>query len=400
MNMIKMDSFILPQYIVELLDKLEEAGFEAYLVGGCVRDMLLGRQPSDYDIATKALPEELTRVFEKTVPTGVKYGTVTVLMNENKNQNKAEVTTFRREEGYDDYRRPSAVTLGGELISDLSRRDFTVNAMAYHPRKGLIDPFYGQRDLDKRLIRAAGQPRERFYEDALRVLRAFRFAAQLDFEIEDGTLRAAEQAMPLCAHLSGERVRVELSRILLSPRPSLIFEPVRLGLFEALGLEYQLPENVQRLDATPLSIHARWAAFLMMSACGCDKLIAMLKFDHTVKRKIDLLLRELDRMPPQSAAEIKRRLRLLPPPLFEEYLRIYAALSGEDVSRQLLELDGILQKEEPYKPEMLAVRGEDLLRAGMKPGPACGRMLAEMLDYVIVHPQANSKEMLLQLFKI
>jgi len=389
-----MNEFNLPKYITDILSRIEEAGFEAYLVGGSVRDMLLRQRPSDFDVATSAHPADIARIFEKAVPTGIKYGTVTVFMAEN----KAEITTFRSDARYDDFRRPSSVKFGGGILSDLSRRDFSVNAMAYNPLRGLIDPFHGQNDLESRVIRAVGLPDERFKEDALRILRAFRFASQLGFVIEEGTLRAAGENMALCARLSGERVRAELDRLLQSPLPSLIFRLADLGLFKALGVCLASTENAQRLDKTPASKHARWAGFLHMIGCEYEGLFERLKFDNVTKKKVALLLNELERTPPQTSADIKHRLMTLPPPLYRDYLCLHAALTGGDVSGLLLELDGIENRGEPYRPDMLAVSGSDLISAGYIPGSKIGIMLNEMLEYAIENPQDNVKEKLIHTF--
>jgi tRNA nucleotidyltransferase (CCA-adding enzyme) len=391
-----MKEFELPQYVADIMAVIEEVGFEAYLVGGCVRDALLRQQPSDYDIATSASPEDVARIFEKTVPTGLKYGTVTVLTH----GKKAEVTTFRSEAGYDDARRPNTVTFGGGILNDLSRRDFTVNAMAYNPQTGIVDPFDGRSDLKKHIIRAVGKPDERFNEDALRILRAFRFAAQLGFELEEGTLRAAGENMALCSRLSGERVRAELDRLLLSERPSLVFMLVRMGLFDAVGALMLSPENERRLDDVPASLPARWAAFYFMSGRPCESLFERLKFENINKKNIIILLSELDESPPRARAEIKRRLRRVPPPLFTEYLQIIAALKGQDVSAALEELGDILKTGEPYKQDMVALSGDDLMKSGFKQGPEIGRKLSELLDYVIENPEENNKSTLLKLFKI
>lgn len=177
----------LPPHVCACIDQLEQAGFEAWAVGGCVRDLLRGVQPHDYDLTTSALPEETLRLFPHTVPTGITYGTVTVIAQ----REPLEVTTFRTEEAYHDFRRPSGVLFASRLEQDLARRDFTVNAMAYAPSRGLTDLFGGQHDLETHVIRAVGDPSDRFKEDALRVLRAFRFASQLDFALEEHTLCAA-----------------------------------------------------------------------------------------------------------------------------------------------------------------------------------------------------------------
>ncbi|MBB5182574.1 CCA tRNA nucleotidyltransferase [Catenisphaera adipataccumulans] len=199
----------LPQYIRSIIKQLNTAGYQAYVVGGSVRDALLGKKPHDYDVTTDARPEQIINLFDHTAPTGIKHGTVTVL-----SEQPVEVTTFRTESQYHDHRHPDHVAFVSNLKEDLARRDFTVNAMAYHPQSGLIDPFGGQEDLKKKQIRCVGDPRQRFEEDALRLMRAHRFAAQLDFTIEEETAKAIEECANTICYVSVERIREELFKIL------------------------------------------------------------------------------------------------------------------------------------------------------------------------------------------
>ena len=201
----------IPAAVAGCRSRLEDAGYPAYLVGGCVRDLLLGRIPADYDLTTAARPEQVMELFERTVPTGLKHGTVTVLTADG----PVEVTTFRREEGYADGRHPDRVSFDAGLFEDLARRDFTVNAMAYHPARGLVDPFGGQADMKAKCLRCVGEPRLRFTEDALRILRALRFAAVLGFTLEEETAKAAFELKERLHLVSAERIYVELKKLLL-----------------------------------------------------------------------------------------------------------------------------------------------------------------------------------------
>ena len=388
----------IPDFVRAILHTLENAGYEAWLVGGCVRDMRLGRQPSDYDIATAAAPDETARLFEKTVPTGVRYGTVTVLTG----GGNAEVTTFRGESGYADSRRPSQVVFGVGIAGDLARRDFTVNAMALHPERGLFDPYDGAGDLRRRCIRAVGDPETRFAEDALRILRAYRFAAQLGFGIDEATGAAAREAMAHTANLSGERIRAELERILLSPRPSFALRLADDGLFVRMGIAAHAPASDKEgaaLGASPVSLRARWAAFLALTGLPADRISARLKFDGRTRRDVRILLCELQSPPPAEAVGIRRRLKETPPPLFDEYLRLYAALQKADTTPQRDMLAGILTRHEAYTRAMLAVNGADLRAAGIEPGPGYARALDFLLDRVIEDPQANRRPVLLDLLR-
>lgn len=200
----------LPNYVSNILSSLNDHGFQAFVVGGCVRDALLGIEPSDYDITTNALPDQVETIFSHTIPTGKKHGTITILTD----TNMVEVTTYRIEADYQDHRHPNSVQFVDDLVQDLARRDFTINAMAYHPEVGLVDPFGGQSDLEKGLIRAVGDANKRFEEDALRMLRAHRFASRYHFQIEAKTLSAIQACTPYITSISVERIRSELTKIL------------------------------------------------------------------------------------------------------------------------------------------------------------------------------------------
>ncbi|HHV55321.1 MAG TPA: CCA tRNA nucleotidyltransferase [Firmicutes bacterium] len=209
-----------PPWVLEVFAGLRTAGYQAYLVGGCVRDRLLGREPKDWDIATNARPDEVQRLFERTAPTGLKYGTVTVLAPPGVKPPRVEVTTFRRDIGTEDQRHPATVEYGDNIEEDLARRDFTINAMAWNPQEGqIVDPWGGHADLKRRIVRAVGEPRQRFREDALRMLRAVRLAAELGFRLEGRTRAAIRKQAADVDRLSRERVRDELLRILASPDP-------------------------------------------------------------------------------------------------------------------------------------------------------------------------------------
>lgn len=199
-----------PKYVIDVLDTLNRNGFEAYIVGGSVRDFLLGKPCNDYDVATNALPEKVMELFEHCIPTGMKHGTITVLNS----KDKVEVTTYRTESQYEDHRHPKNVAFVSSLTEDLKRRDFTVNAMAYHPKEGLVDPFNGQIDLEKKILRCVGNPTDRFQEDALRMMRAHRFVAQLGFTMDTQTKIAIDQNKDLLKYVSVERIHDELTKIL------------------------------------------------------------------------------------------------------------------------------------------------------------------------------------------
>lgn len=267
----------IPAPVRACCEALWGAGHQALPVGGCVRDSLLGRTPGDWDVTTSARPEETMALFAHTVPTGIQHGTVTVLLD----GMALEVTTFRGEAGYSDGRHPDAVTFGVGLTEDLARRDFTVNAMALAPDGGLVDPFGGQADLERRLIRCVGDPDRRFREDGLRLLRAVRFAAQLGFGLEEGTREALARNGERLDRVSGERVKAELEKILLSPQPELAALPAELGMLARFGVPAGAVD-LSALGAVPGEPIPRWTAFC--KATGLD--ITKLPVERALRRAV------------------------------------------------------------------------------------------------------------------
>lgn len=392
----------IPEPITGILEALESAGYEAWLVGGCVRDLLLGRAPHDYDIATAALPAQVEAIFPHTAPTGLRYGTVTVLCD-GKTPGRAEVTTFRREAGYSDRRRPETVLFDAGVRQDLARRDFTVNAMAFHPRRGVFDPFDGQKDLAAGLLRAVGDPRARFEEDALRILRAFRFRAQLGFRIEPETLRAARSTAGLVRAVSRERVRDEMEKLLLTEHPQVAFEALAAGVScGVFPCPAPLPENTGRLAQTPRTAAARWAGFFAlcsMSPQSGAALCTALRFDNETKHRVQALLTLLSAPLPNGRVAIKHLLTQpgMTPALLREGFALAEALQSADTAPQFALLGDILQSGEPYRLNMLALDGHALLAAGAVPGPACGEMLRGLLKLTVEDPALNERGTLLRL---
>ena len=231
----------LPEKVNTIISTLQAHGYEAYAVGGCVRDSILGRIPDDWDITTSATPLETKSLFKRTFDTGIEHGTITVLID----KEAFEVTTYRVDGKYEDSRHPSEVTFTRSLSEDLLRRDFTINAMAYNDTEGLVDIFGGMEDLQRKTIRCVGNAKERFGEDALRILRAVRFAAQLGFEIENETQGAIKILAPTLANISAERIQVELIKMLISPNPSLLRTAYELGITKVI-----LPEFVELMKTT------------------------------------------------------------------------------------------------------------------------------------------------------
>ena len=251
-----------PRYVKAIIDKLTYHGYEAYIVGGCLRDMLIGRAPSDFDVTTSALPDDILRVFSdmRTIPTGLKHGTVTVLSE----GNPIEVTTFRTDGEYLDSRHPESVSFTSNICDDLSRRDFTVNAIAYNERGGIIDPFGGKADIKSKLLRAVGNPEARMREDALRIMRALRFSAQLGFSIEKNTLLALKSTKEGLANVSRERIGVEMAKLITADKPeSALRTIIDTGVSSyVLGDYIPSEQTLSALNFLPTDFFTRFSALL------------------------------------------------------------------------------------------------------------------------------------------
>ena len=385
-------TFKLPDYVLKCIDTLRRRGFEAFAVGGCVRDALMGNEPKDYDVATDALPHETISIFERVVETGVKFGTVTVLFG----KNTVEVTTFRRESEYSDSRHPDSVTFSHDITADLSRRDFTVNAMAYSPEAGLHDPFGGAADIENKIIRTVGNPDGRFSEDALRIMRAFRFSARLGFEIEKKTLSSALRLSDNLKNISIERIQNELTATLLSPCPQSLEPLLCKGAFRFLGIGDT--GNLSVLALMPEDICVRLAAFLFLTGNG-DHALSRFRMDNKTKAKTKKLLALFKNSRVESRQEIKRAFQVL---THEDVVVMYkarAALFGENNISLIGMADEIFRNGEPYCLSMLDISGGDLKSAGIPQGKQTGEMLGRLLDMVIDNPSMNNREMLLDAAK-
>lgn len=368
-----------PKYVLNILCALDSAGHRAVLAGGCVRDSLLGRRPSDWDIASSASPEEVLALFPRCVPTGIKHGTVTVLSG----GGSVEVTAFRAEGGYSDHRRPDSVSFGCPLEADLARRDLTVNAMAMDAAGEITDPFGGRDDLRRRLLRCVGEPERRFDEDALRMLRTVRFSAQLGFEIEPRTLEAIRALAHLASGLSAERVRDELLKTLRSPAPGLVWQLVDLGLLGACLAPGDASAPREALDVLP--IYARLAHFCRDLELGgyimsTDRFLAALRFDGETLRRTASAVEVLK----SGSRDWKRLLR---------GHGEAAVLAAHPKNRALR---AVLRSGECWELSSLAIGGRELAALGYS-GPELGRELRRLLDHVIDCPADNRADILCQL---
>ena len=385
----------------ELLDTLHRAGYAAYVVGGCVRDSLLGLTPHDWDLCTSALPQQGMKLFgeEKCIPTGLQHGTVTVKQG----GGLYEITTFRTEGAYTDGRHPDEVHFVPDVREDLARRDFTINAMAYNAKEGLVDPFGGQADLQSGILRAVGVPHQRFTEDALRILRLYRFAARFGFAIDPPTAQAAQE---LCAHLdcvSVERIEEELAKLLSAPAPAAYLDEKIL----AVVLPELSPEALAAakpvVDACPAGEQAlpvRLAALLLsLGEDGTRRTLRRLRCSNACIEETAVLVRETVPGVPvslniytckllgQYGLKTVQRLAALGTALQPEHAADFAALSE---LAERLDADGVC-----CRVSQLAVNGRDLMAAGVPAGPGIRKVLEALLDGVIREEYPNERQALL-----
>lgn len=430
-----------PKKVQRIIRTLQEQGYDAYAVGGCVRDSLLDRSPADWDITTSAKPMEVKEIFKRTVDTGLQHGTVTVLME----KEGFEVTTYRIDGEYEDSRHPKEVIFTGNLEEDLKRRDFTMNAMAYNDETGLVDVFGGIRDLESKIVRCVGNPRERFTEDALRILRAVRFSAQLGFTIEKDTAYWAKALAPTLEKISAERIQTELVKLLVSAHPQYLKTAWELGItqivlpeFDAMmetpqntphhcysvgehtlkALEYTEADKVQRLavlfhDMGKPAMRTtdeqgldHFHGHPKVSAELARKILRRLRFDNDTIRKVTELVSWHECPWECTPRSLRRALSKMDAELFPVLLKIRRAdvlaqseyrreekLERLEESRRLYE--EIQRKQECISVKMLAVSGKDLIAAGMKPGKEIGDTLNAFLELVLEDPEKNTKEYLL-----
>lgn len=391
----------LPTKVKQIISRLEKADFEAYAVGGCVRDSILKRSPEDWDITTSAKPEEVKRLFSTTIDTGLQHGTVTVVIE----KEGFEVTTFRLDGDYTDGRHPDRVAFTSSLTEDLRRRDFTINAMAYSEKRGLIDEFDGERDLEDGVIRAVGDACERFSEDALRMLRAIRFAGQLNFKIADETFDAIKELSPNIAKVSVERIAKELEKLLLSGNPEYIALVYETGIFSVIAPEVaMLFENGEISASTKALSRAsfpekkelyqiRLAIFLEgLGADKAAKLLKRLKLDNdtinTVKKLLELSLREVENNETDMRRTVKEAgYKMMP--LLLEMRRAKGLKDNKDLYQTVIDNGYCTSISE------LNINGKDLMDAGIPKGALIGSTLERLLELVIEKPELNTRESLL-----
>lgn len=404
----------IPGNVERIIRTLNDHGYEAYAVGGCVRDTLLDRKPGDWDITTSARPQEVKELFRRTIDTGIQHGTVTVMMD----RTGYEVTTYRIDGEYEDGRHPKQVEFTSSLIEDLKRRDFTINAMAYSHETGIVDEFGGVEDLNAKTIRCVGDPMERFTEDALRILRAIRFSAQLDFTIEEQTWNAIRVIAPNIAKVSKERIQVELTKLLLSDHPEKIREVYETGISPYISENFDsLNWKMAEIPTTlPKEKYVRWAGFLRCanaydvngtlmpqpipsvtevpeSASRAVKILRDLKLDNDTIGCVKTLVSWSGVELPETPEAVRRAMSRMEAEVWDALMELNEYSEKIHVLTEEIRTAG-----DCLDLKHLAVKGQDLIKAGVQPGKALGATLNQMLDDVLSHPDHNEKEYLLEHF--
>jgi len=432
----------LPVNVKEIITTLENAGYEAYAVGGCVRDTLLNKEPDDWDITTSATPEEAKALFPRTIDTGIQHGTITVLMG----KETYEVTTYRIDGEYEDSRHPKEVIFTSNLLEDLKRRDFTINAMAYNDRSGIVDAFDGMKDLENKIIRCVGNPRERFTEDALRMMRAVRFSGQLGYEIEPATAEAIKELAPTLSRISAERICTELVKLMVSNHPDYLQKAYELGMTKVFMPEfddametiqnnphhsYNVGEhilhsltNVRKDKVLRLAMlfhdlgKARtrttdekgidhFYGHVEESAKIADYIMKRLRFDNDTRHKVVKLVKYHDLDMALTPKGVRKAIVKLSEELFPLLLEVQRAdfmaqsmYKRDEKEAELAEIERlyarILEEQNCVSLKTLAVTGSDLIEAGMKPGKEIGEVLQKLLEEVLEEPALNTKEQLLK----
>ena len=400
----------LPKDVKHIIDVLMENGYEAYAVGGCVRDSILGRVPGDWDITTSALPMQVKGLFRRTVDTGIQHGTVTVMLG----RNGYEVTTYRIDGKYEDSRHPESVEFTPKLEEDLKRRDFTINAMAYNDEHGVVDIFDGVGDLQRKIIRCVGNAHDRFDEDALRILRAVRFSAQLGFGIEENTARAAKELAVNLKRISSERIHTEFNKMLKSPHPDYFSVADAIGIMEIVLPEYHVMSAEDKAFVGALAkecaclLPERYAAMLFMSggyseedpADTAKRVLKRLKLDNDTINTASMLLRfgMLEITDDESRIRHiiyetgdKNILRIL------DFRAAYEKCIGNDITdvRRMYDIcNMIFERGDCVSLKNLAITGRELIAMGVPAGRQMGEILNSLLMLVLDNPQLNDREQL------
>lgn len=416
-----------------IIRSLENAGFEAYIVGGCVRDGILGRDPEDWDITTIAKPDEIKRIFSHTVDTGIEHGTVTVLVPPEEVERgirSFEVTTYRIDGEYTDHRHPNAVSFTGSLEEDLARRDFTINAMAYHMERGIIDPFHGQEDLEKKIVRAVGKAKDRFAEDALRMMRGIRFSAQLDFSLDEEAYLGIESLKESLENVSKERIAVELWKLLASAHPD------KVELFFSTGLAPYITEDFPKIQESgipkllpfaPVEKIVRFGLFLRNVPDLARKILRDLKLDRESIEGGSHFAALFSEEEVESPYALRKRIARYGLKMVRDFYEMRLALLHQDeeelysplesdlleskrrtgeiiitkkqaesiVKERLLWITKVELEKNCVSLSELMLSGKDLISLGVSPGKRMGEILQLAFDRVLQEPKENEKEKLI-----
>ena len=416
-----------------IIRSLENAGFEAYIVGGCVRDGILGRDPEDWDITTIAKPDEIKRIFSHTVDTGIEHGTVTVLVPPEEVERgirSFEVTTYRIDGEYTDHRHPNAVSFTGSLEEDLARRDFTINAMAYHMERGIIDPFHGQEDLEKKIVRAVGKAKDRFAEDALRMMRGIRFSAQLDFSLDEEAYLGIESLKESLENVSKERIAVELWKLLASAHPD------KVEMFFSTGLAPYITEDFPKIQESgipkllpfaPVEKIVRFGLFLRNVPDLARKILRDLKLDRESIEGGSHFAALFSEEEVESPYALRKRIARYGLKMVRDFYEIRLALLQQDeeelysplesdlleskrrtgeiittkkqaesiVKERLLWITKVESEKNCVSLSELMLSGKDLISLGVSPGKRMGEILQLAFDRVLQEPKENEKEKLI-----
>lgn len=389
---------IIPGEVVTALDILQNNGFEAYIVGGCVRDSIMGKKPSDWDIATSARPEEILECFNnyRTIETGLKHGTVTVIVK----KMQIEITTYRIDGEYSDRRRPDKVTFTNNIDLDLQRRDFTINALAYN-QNGIIDIFGGLHDIKNKIVKCVGHPDDRFNEDGLRILRALRFASVLNFSIDDQTSDSIFKNKALLHDISTERINMEFNKLIMGINyQNIIFnyrDIIEVFLPEIKGLSneelrYRL-NSMKELNSLTMRL-----AVLLQGLGPTDKILMNLKYDNKTVKTVKILTENINEKIYPDPVNIKRWLNKINSENLVNLIKIKKAMFDneyEELAKSQVIMKEILASNQCYNLRTLAINGQDLLDAGMPKGKRIGMILNKVLNEVIEGKLENKKDILL-----
>lgn len=435
----------LPEKVSFIIDRLMENGFEAFAVGGCVRDTILGRCPNDWDITTSAKPADIKKIFSRTIDTGIEHGTVTVMLE----HQGFEVTTYRIDGEYEDNRHPKEVKFTPDLKEDLKRRDFTINAMAYNDERGIVDEFGGIEDLENGIIKCVGVAEERFNEDALRILRAVRFGAQMNFQIEEATAAAIKKLSGNLVHISHERIQAELEKLIMSSHPESMRTAYELGITKWIMPEFdnmmETPQNskyhrynvgehtIKVMENVEPNHYLRWAALLhdvgkpIKHTIGNDgyshfyghgeagekiseEILKNLKFDNKTVKIVSRLVKFHDYDIKPNEKSVRKAVVKVGNDIFPYLLKLRRAdLSGK--SRYSIELttpvfdkveeiyEFVVKRGDCMSRSEMAVNGRDLIEWGLKPGEQVGEGLDYLFESILKNPELNTKEQLKELLK-